>query len=360
MYLPVLLISRLGWPGFLAFALPNVIGCAGMGFVLHALAKRRGGTTPAVSQIMVAAHSRMMVVFSIITAAFQVFFAVWLVDELIPQMSLPWWASLAVGLVIYLLGLLFSFLTDRDWLALALVTYAFSIAALFAVGTDAFAHVPMRGWLPESHLWWLLPTLCFGFLFCPYLDLTFHRAAQAASHPRSAFGIFGLAFAIMLGLTVMLWFNPQVWYQRMIALLALGHIIAQLIFTTGAHLREVRLSDAFPGVRPRAIAMASPVIGIAGLALSRLFIDRVEAGEWAYLGFLACYGLLFPAYVIVTIATGRPLRSKQEWIAFLALVVICIPAMAAGFLFNLTPWLVGPVVFFMVWGHFRRVSARPA
>ena len=35
MYLPVILLRRFGWLGFLAFAVPNVLGCAAFGYVLR-------------------------------------------------------------------------------------------------------------------------------------------------------------------------------------------------------------------------------------------------------------------------------------------------------------------------------------
>lgn len=342
MFLPVLLIERFGWGGFIAFAVPNVLGCTAMGF----LWKR--GQTP------LPAHGPMLAGFSIVTVAFQVFFATWLVSELVPNMSLPWWAAPAVGLVAYLIGLVFSFSSDRDWLGLSLATYALSLAAVFVIGGAGVDRVSMRGSLPDDRLWWLVPTLCFGFGLCPYLDLTFHRAARAASSSRAAFSVFGVAFAIMLALTVLLWFSPDVWYRRAAALVAIGHIFAQLIFTIGVHLREVRLSPSFSRPIARLIAIALPAIAVGSLALARALIDRDHAGEWTYLGFLSCYGLIFPAYVMVAIVSGRPLRSAGEWIAFGVVIVASIPLYAKGFLFDQTPWLVAPVALFVVWGLWRR------
>jgi hypothetical protein len=352
MYLPVLLIDRFGWPGFAAFAVPNVFGCSAMGFVLS-----RRGTTPSArerSQASLAKHRRMMVAFSLVTIAYQVFFAVWLVSELIPRMSQPQWAPLTVGVVVCLLGMLFGLLNDRDWLGLAIVTYLISLAAIIAIGTGGFDRVPMSGSLAPQKLWWLLPTLCFGFLLCPYLDLTFHRAVQASSQPRVSFAIFGIAFAIMLGLTAMLWFSPDVWYRRLTAQLAVGHVLAQLIFTIGAHMREVRLSGVFENAARRIATMLAPLLAAAALLIARLMLDETLAGEWTYLAFLSCYGLLFPAYVIVAMATGSPLRSRAAWLAFAALIVLGMPLYAKGFLYDQTPWLVPPVVAFLAWGLLRR------
>ena len=36
MYLPLILLRDYGWPGFIAFAIPNVLGCAAFGYVVDA------------------------------------------------------------------------------------------------------------------------------------------------------------------------------------------------------------------------------------------------------------------------------------------------------------------------------------
>lgn len=363
MYLPVILINRFGWPGFIAFAVPNIVGCAGLAFVLHAIGRKRGQApfpVREVSEQIVTRHAGMMAAFSLVTVAFQVFFATWLVEELIPNLSLQWWMPMLVGVVVYLLGLVFAFLSDRDWLAIAIVTYGISIAAAIIIGPDAAGaldRVPASGAVENQRLWWVIPTLAFGFLLCPYLDLTFHRAAQTAAKPRAAFAIFGVTFAIMLALTVLLWFGVDVWTNHLAAMFAVGHIFAQLIFTVGVHLREARLSPAFGNTHARAWTMPLPAIAAFALPIARLLIDPNNAGEWTYLFFLACYGLLFPAYVLVAMATGRPLRSRGGWMVFTIAVLACVPLYAQGFLFNRTWWLLLPVALFMVWGHVRRAKS---
>ncbi len=358
MYLPAILIQRFGWPGFIAFAIPNVLGCAGMAFVLHAAAKKRCQTPLFVSEQLVAGHARMMLAFSLVTVAFQVFFATWLVDELVPNLGLQQWMPIVIGVVVYLLGLVFSFLGDRDWLALAIITYAVSIAAMWVIGFSALDHLTSVGTVPADRLWWVIPTLAFGFLLCPYLDLTFHRAAQSAEKPRAAFTVFGITFALMLILTVMLWCDGTLWTRRVAALLAVGHIFAQLIFTIGVHLREARLSPAIEASHARAWAMLAPLLAAAALTIARLALNADVAGEWVYLSFLACYGLLFPAYVITAMATGRPLRTSRDRWLFAGITLACVPMCAQGFLFNRTWWLLPPVALFMIWGHMRR-RAKP-
>ena len=45
MFLPVILLGRFGWAGFLAFAIPNLIGCVGFGYVFDADRSRRFATS---------------------------------------------------------------------------------------------------------------------------------------------------------------------------------------------------------------------------------------------------------------------------------------------------------------------------
>ncbi|NCF38745.1 MAG: hypothetical protein GWP75_01345, partial [Planctomycetia bacterium] len=67
MFLPVILLGRFGWAGFLAFAIPNLIGCVGFGYVFDADRSRRFAT----------AHPLAIRWFSLATIAFQIFFIGW-------------------------------------------------------------------------------------------------------------------------------------------------------------------------------------------------------------------------------------------------------------------------------------------
>ena len=49
MYLPVILLRELGWPAVIAFAAPNLVGCAAFGYLLRdpagrAQSRRRGSS----------------------------------------------------------------------------------------------------------------------------------------------------------------------------------------------------------------------------------------------------------------------------------------------------------------------------
>ncbi|MEC8319986.1 MAG: hypothetical protein VX012_01160, partial [Planctomycetota bacterium] len=67
MFLPIILLARFGWPGFWAFLIPNVLGCAAFGYIFDAESSRRFATD----------HARAIRWFAAATIAFQVFFLGW-------------------------------------------------------------------------------------------------------------------------------------------------------------------------------------------------------------------------------------------------------------------------------------------
>src|SRR6059058_3078406 len=73
MFLPVLLVRDYGVWGWIVFAIPNILGAAAMGWVIR---------SPEQSRSIVAVHQPAIVIFSTVTAAFQVFFAAWIFQRL--------------------------------------------------------------------------------------------------------------------------------------------------------------------------------------------------------------------------------------------------------------------------------------
>ena len=67
MYLPFILLRLWGWPGFWAFFVPNVLGCALFGFVLDAQRSRA----------LAARLGWACALFSAVTIAYQCWFAGW-------------------------------------------------------------------------------------------------------------------------------------------------------------------------------------------------------------------------------------------------------------------------------------------
>jgi hypothetical protein len=325
------MLQRFGWPGFIAFAIPNVLGCAAFGYVLKNRAQ---------SEAIVARHSTAMVWFSVITVAYQIFFMFFLLADvfalpgelgLVPLLS----ASIVMGL-----GLVLSFLPDRDWLVLGLITYAVSVTAFAVIGAQPLEGVNWVGERNMASLLWLTPTLFFGFLLCPYLDLTFHRAIQR-SPSRHSFAVFGLAFAAMLVLSSTMWAMRPV----MLPMMAIAHIVAQLTFTAGAHLREIRLSPALSGVN-RLLAMVGPFVVVVMMEVVRSLgsIHHAGFGPNAYIRWLVFYGLLFPAYVAMFMRSGMDdANRKVNRAVFWVVVVLSVPLYEIGFVQGRTWVLVIPM-----------------
>jgi hypothetical protein len=343
MFLPALMIDRFGWPGFAVFAVPNVLGCAAFGYVV---------STRQRSEMMVQQHGRAMVVFSLIAVAYHLFFLPFLFMELTPLAADAPGIALLATLVVFGVGLAISWLGDRGWPVLAVLVYALSLIAFAMIGFTAWDRLIQSGQEPLSELAWLAPVIAGGFLLCPYLDLTFHRALQR-SPSRHAFGVFGVTFTVMIVLTCFLWFADM----PALHVAAVAHIVAQTIFTVGAHLREVRLSASLRTGVTRAGLMILPLLAALLLPMARgIAPDAPGLGEDLYLRFLVFYGLAFPAYVLVFIGPMRPAR-RTTFALFTAVIVIVVlsPLYELAFLHGRAWLMVVPTGLAIVW-----VSARLA
>lgn len=307
MYLPFILLRLWGWPGFWAFFVPNVVGCALFGFVLdrtrsRALAARLGWACS---------------LFSAVTVAYQCWFAGWVsqtfaIDPtagLCTQLhttpiALRTIASTGVPVALLVAGLALAVRGDAFWRTAGTVLTLLSPLVLLlpgglppmpAEGADPHAITPILDAMPLA---FAFPTIAAGFLLSPYLDLTFHRAAQEAPSPRIAFATFGLTFALML-LGVAHFYDPGTGAPRVgTALLVLWG--AQLLFTIAVHLRELITAPA--GIRiPAAATGALVAVGVLLGTPAFLFnIGRgLLPGEPLYLTFLGAYGLLFPVLFLL-------------------------------------------------------------
>lgn len=323
MFLPIIMLHRYGWAGFLVFAIPNVIGCAAFGYIVRNRQR---------SIALICRHRWAMIAFSAVTIAFQLFFAGFITMRLRWSMDaielMP--AVLACGMV-FICGALLSALPMRALPVAAVLVYAISITAFTQIGTDALQVLPPTD---AGHsmldLLCLAPTIVFGFLLCPYLDLTFHRALRE-SPSRHAFLIFGITFAVMIVMTVAYWplrseplsqlFNGSLLAQQLL----LAHLSAQLIFTVAVHMREMRIALFDVPLVKRAALQAAPIASVLLLAVAAALGWSYQVNESNYLRFLAFYGLIFPAYVLVFIG---PWKAKALNPANLARLLIIIAALA--------------------------------
>ncbi len=342
MYLPKIMLDRFGWAGFLVFAIPNVVGCSLFAYVV---ARRQR------SAASVAKHGGMMVVFSIVTVAYHLFFITYLLDALCPLTGNHAQIAPIAAVVMLLAGMGLSLLPNAIWLFIAVLLYLFSLIVFGTLGLGAWDSIPVTGSEPVAELIWLAPIIIIGFLACPYLDATFHRALQY-SPSKHAFSIFGVAFGVMIVFTCFMWFTPEPVRWPII----LGHLLGQSLFTMGVHLREIRVSTALECPVRRRELMLLPIFAVPVLYIVReISQPMINLGDDIYLRFLGFYGLLFPAYVILFIGPWRTLAlSRLNLMGFVILVIGCAPLLEMGFIHQAAWLLVFPVALLVVWAVFRQ------
>lgn len=353
MFLPIILLDRFGYAGFWAFAIPNVVGCAAFGYVFSAVSSRA----------FVRRHLEAVRWFGLATIAFQVFFLGWssglflFTPETDAQADPALltaiertnaWPIAATILTWTAAALAISRFGDRVWLVFAWVT-ALGSGVLFSLAlaqTGGFPVAPPPDTGPT--VLGAVPLLVLGFLACPALDATFHRARQQ-SPSRHSFAVFGAAFLVML-LFAASTFDREAAGRIAAVVLPLAVIqwTLQIVFTVGAHLRE---QLALPPRRLGAgvlLLLAILVGGVAGLP--------ILAGEATYLCFLGLYGVVFPMYVVAAaVAGGRGLRPPAGLIVVGASILLS-PLAWFGFVENRIPLLLplAAAVVIVGWGVGRR------
>lgn len=373
MFLPALLMRDGGLPYFFAFLVPNVIGAASVGFVLHSRKK---------SVRFVAAMRTPMLLFTSATVAFQAFFLAWQGVSL----GLAYFLEAPAGMVIGITLVLLAIAVRRrvDWTA-ALLTLGCSLA----LGVALISSPPIVG--PSEPLMALIGlsmVTALGFGLCPYLDLSFNRAAQHAPNPRAAFaiGFFVIFTAIILVATRgrAVW-TPSVapfelsldWVFGLMGL----HYGAQATFTIAAHTAALRATKADGSIEPisngpRAEVAQRPSLMkwillpiISGLLIGGVvtflplvdlpgFTTSILAGEFAYRLFLGFYGLIFPVWLIV--ALRRPGAMDRVTLVWFAVVcALAGPFLWVGSIGRDEVWLIPGVTIVLVAGGYRYMTRKP-
>lgn len=343
----MLLVRDYGPLGWVAFAVPNVIGAAAMGWVL----------TRETSASVTASHRTACAVFSIVTIAFQISF----LTTMLPRLGdvLPGGLEHRVSAVaIALAGIVAGVATAAGfaarWVA-ASIWVASAVSLVAVVAQTGWPELPRRGERPGLDLISLAPVMAFGFLLCPYLDLTFHRARQEAGRDgRLAFGLgFGVLFLLMIAGTL-LYFGPALaWLrERRVPEHALAiplgvHLLGQLTVTIAYH------ADCFDRVfsRVRSARLAGMSVGVGLLIAASLglrsgdFGVDLSAREVVYRVFMAFYGLVFPAYVWICMIpvrgedASRP-PGRRRLLVLAAACLLAAPFYWWGFIRRETVWLV--------------------
>ncbi|MEM9167151.1 MAG: hypothetical protein AAGB48_09025 [Planctomycetota bacterium] len=381
MYLPILMVRDLGLAGYLVFAVPNVVGAAAMGWVLR---------SPESSRRLVEAHPRACWWFSMVTACYHVFWLTWLGVWAIGAFQGGHWIAAGMAGIAAALALLWP-------LARAAVLARLAGTAAMLVSLAAMATVLL---LPDA-LWptidrrlasldigdsalWMLPVSLLGFLLCPYLDLTFHRARQQCPTPgsgRVAFTVgFGVFFALMIIFTL-IYAGPMIGFVdgsggtgvkiASAAAVALAlHIGVQWLLTTCIHAQAVNDAHGPSRLARTAPPLLAVAAGFGAAFAAELRLFDMAPGEVIYRIFLSFYGLVFPAYLWLNgiDLKHRGLRRPTERSLRVTAIAIAValPFYAAGFLLRIEPWLVPGVLVVLGAKLFTgppdpdRVRARPA
>jgi hypothetical protein len=352
MFAPIVIGQLMGWPGILAFAIPNILGCALFGY-LRSAERSREETRD---------HAAMMAFFSAATIAYQVFFAGWLWGPVLGEnfrMTPGEGTALASGATFGAAVLLAAIPRGVLWMLaalaypLSLLTFAFLPWSFIFGGESrgiAFNSLALEGaWAPMD-LALVLPTIVFGFALSPNLDLTFHRARQevpAGARPTN-FAVFGVTFASMLVLTVCyLAAGPGALNNPAVR----SHMAIQLALTSALHLSELRLVRIAPNAR-LVLGLGAGFVGL----LAALLVPNRDT----YLRFLGLYGLLFPAYAFLALRlVGRP--RPIHWIALLASLAVVTPLLDQSFTDEPTLWtplaVIVPVGAVLLVTRRRRIQA---
>ena len=280
MFAPIVIGQLMGWPGILAFAIPNVLGCALFGYLRSADRSRQETRD----------HAWAMAVFSAATVAYQVFFAGWQWGPVLADSvgsSAGEGTAIAAGAV-FAAAVALAALPRRVLWTLAAIAFPLSLLTFAFLPWGAMHAISGRGEWAPTDLALVLPTLVFGFMLSPNLDLTFHRARQevpAGQSPRN-FAVFAVAFASMLLLTCCyLAASPGGLNNPAVR----AHIALQLVMTCALHLSELRVVRIAP--TPRAL------LGIgAGLVWAPRCSNqdaRLICDFWAFTG---CFFLRTPRW----------------------------------------------------------------
>jgi hypothetical protein len=338
MYLPRLMMERYGPWAFLVFAIPNVIGCAGMGYVLRSRQR---------SAQMTGTHAHASVIFSLAAIGYHLLFLPYFL-ALVRGDDAQSFEMASIGIVVGLYALAWglSYLPTIGILLLGALVYVTSLAAWNLVGFGAWETITALPAQRPMDLALLAPVIALGFLACPYLDLTFHRARQDAPS-KHAFGVFGITFLIMICFTPFLWFSGKATEP-----VGLMHIIAQCVFTMSIHLKEARRSPVLNCPKRRTVWLALPVVLAAAFPIARTLLAGSDqfVGENLYLRYMVLYGLVFPAYVLLVIGPGRAwpisLRSRS---ALAVVILLLSPLYELGFMHEITWPMLAPTGLAIIW-----------
>ena len=126
----------------------------------------------------------------------------------------------------------------------------------------------------------------------------------------------------------------------------------QIVFTIGAHLRELlATSQRGPnrwGSTPWLLVISLlpvPLVWFTWWLGGYQAEDWLGAWEYSYLRFLAFYGLAVPAWVLAFMGPRRPaMRTARSMMILAAAIIVSMPLAEIGMIHSTTWWLLGAVL----------------
>lgn len=337
MFLPIVLMRDFGFWGFLAFAAPNVIGAAAVGWVVK---------SPEGASRLLKNHALAIGFFSAITIAFHVYWLAWIGSWLPDVLGLN--RSVAATIIAIALAFLVALnvVSRRSVVAAGVPLWLLSallIITLIGTGSNNGTMPPS---IDDTGLALLAPVMVFGFALCPYLDGTFltARASLTNRQAKIAFGVgFGVLFLAMIVGTVLYapLLSPAfqgVTAAQWIGAFLLIHMLFQALFSITVHRRLSPLSTV-----PVFFTFGLLIVSAFGAVLATRLApySGLSAGEVGYRVFLGFYGLVFPAYVwlvMIPDAQGVPV-TRHTMRVYAAAVGIALPMFWMGFVERQEFWL---------------------
>jgi hypothetical protein len=254
-------------------------------------------------------------------------------------------------------------------LAAALLTLSLGVLiATFCTPDVQKANVALINSAPKTIApLWMFPVMLFGFLLCPYLDITFHHARQQLDTKNN--GRLGFTLGFVGFFAPMIFLTTR--YARVITgaldgtsfvpiatpWLAAGiltHILCQWIFTVRVHLDRIR---TLPGAQKKQPILFVLMIlsGIVGFFAVKLPAHAgLTGGEIMYRTFMSAYGLAFPAYVLYRVVKKKPVSMTLMWIA----LALATPMFWMGFMERQPIWLI-PGMIVVILGAIVRFTKKP-
>ncbi len=341
MFLPVLLVRNWGIWGWVVFAIPNIIGAAAMGWVIR---------SRDVSERILERHRFAIAIFSLITVAFHIYFVYWFVGE---RLMGPWLLVIPVG-AFFLFWSTSRTSPQADPL-MAIIVWMLSMCAFGVYAWHSGWRLDLLPSLcPRYEVIWLLPVCVVGFVLCPYLDATFHRAILATgARSRLVFTLgFGILFLCMILFT--LWYARPIAaaiypanagaIPRAIALVLGTHMSIQSAFTVSLHVRELERMLLSTRFRINAILVCFAATILAGF-ISKADISGLigtNGGEAGYWLFMSAYSILCPTYVLIFMIprpAGREIPMKKGLVLLGLLLLIVGPLFWIAILHRQMPLL---------------------